>query len=360
MREFKYSWEEFKKLPLTAKKKLLVRDNELAYLIFSQQFDKKCLEVLFALADKIRTLAKNKTGADWLQTLLSDKRATLFFSQPSTRTFKSFYHACHILGIKIGELRDGASSSQQKGESSEDTILTFASYTDLIIMRNAEEHLAEKSAWLMNKKNRVVRIINAGSGKDQHPTQSLLDAYTMDIVFKNRGGVEGKIITIVGDLKRGRAARSLIYILKNYPGVKLRLVSPEQLKIEPDIKKFLEKNEMEFIESDNLKESVKQADVIYMTRMQDEYDITDESKRINFAKFHLTRHHLKLIKKDAIIMHPLPRREEIDVDVDDDIRAHYWKQERNGMWVRAALIAYMFGKKEKIMNYEEKRNSISA
>lgn len=353
MRDFNYTWEDFKKLPLSTKKKLLIRDKNLAYLIFSQQFDRKCLEVIFNLADKIRALSKIKATSDWLQTLLSHKRATLFFSQPSTRTFKSFYHACHILGIKIGELRDGASSSQQKGESSEDTILTFASYTDLIIMRNAEEFLAEKSAWLMNKKNRIVRIINAGSGKDQHPTQSLLDAYTMDIVFKDKGGIESKIITIVGDLKRGRAARSLIYILKNYPGVKLRLVSPEQLKIEPDIKKFLIKNEMEFIESDNLKESVKQADVIYMTRIQDEYDISDESKKINYANFHLTKQHLKIIKKDAIIMHPLPRREEIDVDVDDDIRAHYWKQERNGMWVRAALIAYMFGLTEEIMNKEE-------
>lgn len=351
MREFNYTWEEFKKLPFSTKKKLLVRDKDLAYLVFSQQFDKKCLEVLFNLADKIRSLSKMKAGSDWLQTLLSHKRATLFFSQPSTRTFKSFYHACHILGIKTGELRDGASSSQQKGESPEDTILTFASYTDLIIMRNTEEFLAEKSAWLMNKKNRVVRIINAGSGKDQHPTQSLLDAYTMDIVFKDKGGIESKIITIVGDLKRGRAARSLIYILKNYPGVKLRLVSPDQLKIEPDIKKFLIKNEIEFIESDNLKESVKYADVIYMTRMQDEYDVTDESKKIDFTKFHLTKHHLKIIKKDAIIMHPLPRREEIDIDVDDDIRAHYWKQERNGMWVRAALIAYMFGLKDEILEY---------
>lgn len=352
MREFIYKWDDFKKLPLSTKRKLFVREKNLAYLIFSQQFDRKCLEIIFNLADKIRNLSKVKASSDWLQTLLSHKRATLFFGQPSTRTFKSFYHACHILGIKIGELRDGASSSQQKGESAEDTILTFASYTDLIIMRNSEEMLAEKSAWLMSKKNRIVRIINAGSGKDQHPTQSLLDAYTMDIVFKNKGGIDGKIITIVGDLKRGRAARSLIYILKNYTGVKLRLVSPEQLKIEPDVKKFLIKNKMEFIESDNLKDSVKQADVIYMTRIQDEYDVSDESKKINYTNFHLTKQHLKLIKKDAIIMHPLPRREEIDVDVDDDIRAHYWKQERNGMWVRAALIAYMFGLQKEISNYK--------
>lgn len=353
MREFKYNWEEFHKLPLSEKKKLLVRDGLLSYLIFSQQFDRENLEQLFFLADKIRELSKTKSGADWLQTLLSHKRSTLFFSQPSTRTFKSFYNACHILGIKITELRDGTSSSQKKGESPEDTILTFASYTDLIIMRNVEEHLAEKSAWLLNKKNRVIKVINAGSGKDQHPTQSLLDAYTLDIAFKNKKGIDGKTIAIVGDLKRGRAARSLIYILKNFKNVKLILISPDSLKIEPDVRKFLIKNKMNFTESNDLNGKIKNADVIYMTRMQDEYDVNNESQNIEYWKFHLKKSHLKLIKKDAIIMHPLPRRDEIDIDVDDDSRAWYWKQERNGMWARAALIAYMFGLQKEIMNYSK-------
>lgn len=351
MRDFKYKWEEFEKLPLSSKKKLFIRENLLSYLIFSQQFDKKTLEKLFSLADKIRELAKKKEGADWLQTLLSHKRATLFFSQPSTRTFKSFYNACHILGIKTTELRDGTSSSQKKGESPEDTILTFASYTDMIIMRNAEEHLAEKSAWLLNKKNRIVRVINAGSGKDQHPTQSLLDAYTMEIAFKDNKGIEGKTIAVVGDLKRGRAARSLIYILKNFKDVKLLLVSPESLKIEPDVRKFLVKNKIKFKESDKLKDNIEKADVIYMTRMQDEYDMNNESKQIDYTKFYLNKGHLKLIKKDAIIMHPLPRRDEVDIDIDDDARAWYWKQERNGMWARTALIAHLFGLTEKIMKY---------
>lgn len=351
MRDFKFKWEDFKKLPLSQKKKLLIRENELSYLIFSQQFNRKNLESLFNLADKIRALSKNKASADSLQTLLSHKRATLFFSQPSTRTFKSFYNACHILGIKTTELRDGTSSSQKKGESPEDTILTFASYTDLIVMRNNEEWLAEKSAWLLNKKNRIVKIINAGSGKDQHPTQSLLDIYTLDIAFKDKKGIDGKTIAIAGDLKRGRAARSLIYILKNYKNVKLILISPGSLRIEPDVRKFLVKNKIKFTETDKLKENLKKADVIYMTRMQDEYDTNNESKSIDYSGFHLKKSHLRLMKKDAIIMHPLPRRDEIAIEIDDDKRAWYWKQERNGMWVRAALIAYMFGLTEVIMNY---------
>lgn len=348
MRNFKYSWEEYQKLPISKKKKLLIRNSELSYLIFAQQFERKVLEKLFALADKIRLLSKSKEGADKLQTLLSHKRATLFFSQPSTRTFKSFYNACHILGIKTTELRDGASSSQKKGESPEDTILTFASYTDLIIMRNNEEWLAEKASWLLNKKNRVVKVINAGSGKDQHPTQALLDAYTLHQAFsKAKSGK--KTIVIAGDLKRGRAARSLIYILKNFKDVKLLLISPEPLKIENDVRKFLLKNYIEFIETDKFKENLKKADVIYMTRIQDEYDVSNESKEIDYSTFHLKKSYLKLIKKDAVIMHPLPRRDEVDIEIDDDERAWYWKQERNGMWARASLIAYMFGIESDIM-----------
>lgn len=352
MRDFKYKWEEFKKLPFNTKKKFFYRDKELSYVIFSQQFERKKLDELFELADKIRTLAKKKEGADFLQTLLSHKRATLFFSQPSTRTFKSFYNACHILGIKTTELRDGTSSSQKKGESPEDTILTFASYTDLIIMRNNEEWLAEKASWLLNKKNRVIKIINAGSGKDQHPTQSLLDAYTMQIAFNERKGIEGKTIAIVGDLKRGRAARSLIYILKNFKNRKLILISPDSLKIEPDVRTFLKRNKIKFIETNDLKSHLNKCDVIYMTRIQDEYDINNESKEIDYSSFHLKNSHLRLIKKDAIIMHPLPRRDEIDIEIDDDKRAWYWKQERNGMWIRVALIAYMFGLQKEIMSYQ--------
>jgi aspartate carbamoyltransferase catalytic subunit len=351
MRDFKYKWEEFKKLPFGTKKKFFIRENELSYVIFAQQFDRKKLQELFALADKIRELSKNKAGADSLQNLLSHKRATLFFSQPSTRTFKSFYNACHILGIKTTELRDGTSSSQKKGESPEDTILTFASYTDLIIMRNSEEWLAEKASWLLNKKNRVVKIINAGSGKDQHPTQSLLDAYTMEIAFKDKKGIDGKTIAIVGDLKRGRAARSLIYIIKNYKNIKLILISPNSLKIEPDVRAFLKRNKIKFTETSDLKSNLNKCDVIYMTRIQDEYDVNNESKEIDYSAFHLKKSHLRLIKKDAIIMHPLPRRDEINIEIDDDKRAWYWKQERNGMWIRAALIAYMYGMQKEIMNF---------
>lgn len=244
--------------------------------------------------------------------------------------------------MKVSELRSTSTSSELKGESPEDTVRTFSSYTDLLIMRHFEEGFAEKTAWLLNKTNRPVPVINGGSGKDQHPTQALLDLYTLNWAFYNQDGIDNKTIAMVGDLKRGRTVRSLTYLLKNFKNIKLMYVSPHYLRIGDDIKKFLKKHKMKFTESDSMTTSIREADAVYMTRIQDEYDINNESKRIDYRKFHLKKEHLKLMKRNTIIMHPLPRRDEIDNAIDDDPRAMYWRQERNGMWIRTALIAYMY------------------
>ena len=347
----KLSWQEFYKTSLDKKLEYFKKEDRLFDCLFSQQFKKTLLEHLFTIASRIRTIAKQKEGLDWLQTLLSNKRAMLYFVQPSTRTFVSFQSACHILGMKVSEIRSTSTSSELKGESAEDTIRTFSSYADLIIMRHFEEGSAEKAAWLLNKTNRPIRIINGGSGKDQHPTQALLDLYTLNWAFNDKGGIDNKTIAMVGDLKRGRTVRSLTYLLKNYKNIKFIYVSPKYLGIGDDIKKFLKKHKLPYKETDNLKESLKYADAVYMTRIQDEYDINNESKNIDYSKFHLKKEHLKLMKKHCIIMHPLPRRAEIAVEIDSDPRAMYWRQERNGMWIRTALIAYMFGVDEEIKNY---------
>ena len=151
-------------------------------------------------------MAKSRNGARKLQTLLANRRAMLYFTQPSTRTFLSFNNACHILGIRTSEIRDPSISSEVKGESFEDSIRTFSSYVDVIIMRTWGAGMAEQSAALMDRINRPVPIINAGSGKDQHPTQALLDIYTLERSFEKRGGIDGKVIALMGDLKRGRTA----------------------------------------------------------------------------------------------------------------------------------------------------------
>ena len=348
----KLSWDEFYTTALSNKLKYFEKDKRLFDCLFSQQFSRKLLEGLFHLASRIRRVAKKKTGFDWLQRLLSNKRAMLYFVQPSTRTFISFQSACYILGMDVSEIRPTSTSSELKGESAEDTIRTFSSYVDLIIMRHFQEGMAEKAAWLLNKTNRPIRVINGGSGKDQHPTQALLDLYTLNWAFNDKGGIDNKTIVMVGDLKRGRTVRSLSYLLKHYRNIRINYVSPDYLRIGDDIKKFLKRNKIVYTETDNLKKALKSADAVYMTRIQDEYDINNESKDIDYSKFHLKKEHLKLMKKSAIIMHPLPRRDEISTDIDEDPRAMYWRQERNGMWIRAALIAHMFGIDKQILEYE--------
>jgi len=345
------SWDEFYKKPLDKKLSYFSDGGHLFDCLFSQQFNRKLLDHLFKLATKIRTVSKSKEGLDWLQTLLSHKRAMLYFIQPSTRTFLSFQSACYILGMKVSEIRSTSTSSEAKGESLEDTVRTFSSYTDLLIMRHFEEGFAEKTAWLLNKTKRPVPVINGGSGKDQHPTQALLDLYTLNWAFNDKGGIDNKTIAMVGDLKRGRTVRSLTYLLKNYKNIKFVYISPDYLKIGDDIKIFLKKHRMPYVESDNMQKSIRNVDAIYMTRIQDEYDINQESKEIDYSKFHLKKEHLKIIKKNAIIMHPLPRRDEIEPTIDDDPRAMYWRQERNGMWMRAAIIAHILKIEGSILYY---------
>jgi len=341
-------WEEFNNIEVSDKLDFFARDGKLFDVIFAQQFDRPFLDFMCTLANQIRTMAKTKMGAQKLGSLLSHKRAMLYFVQPSTRTFISFLNACHILGIKTSEIRGTTTSSEVKGESPEDTIRTFASYVDLIIARHSEEGFAEKTAWVLNQTERPVSVINGGSGPDQHPTQALLDIYTLERSFERIGGLNGKQIAMVGDLKRGRTVRSLSYLMKNYEGVTLHFVSPDVFKMKDDIKNFLQKHGIQFCETSDFASVMPNVDAIYMTRIQKEYSSAPANESDVYPEFHFTAEHLTKIQSHCIIMHPLPRRYEIEVEVDSDPRAVYWRQERNGMWMRAALIAYLFGVEEKI------------
>lgn len=347
-------WDEFRKQPLESKLKTFEKNSQLFDLIFARQLTRTGCEALFLLAEKIRAIAKTKDGLDWLGSTHSDRRAMLFFTQPSTRTFLSFLNACQILGIQSSEIRDRNTSSEVKGESPEDTIRTFSSYVDLIIMRSSEEGYAEKSAWLLNQTKRPIPVINGGSGKDEHPTQALLDLYTIQRAFRkgNRPGIDGKTVVFVGDLKRGRTVRSLAWLLGNYSGLNVVFAAPEPFQIRADIQEHLKSSGVSFSLTDEFKEILPSADVIYMTRIQDEYDVTGESTRVDFSKYHFEERDLALLKQDAVLMHPFPRRREIDVACDQDPRAAYWKQERNGMWIRCALIAQILGRAPLILAHE--------
>ena len=318
------------------------RNDRLFHVLDPRQFDRPLLDDLCALATRLRRHAKSRLGARSLQTLLPHKRAMLYFTQPSTRTFLSFDNACHLLGVRTSEIRDPSISSEVKGESFEDSIRTFSSYVDLIIMRTRGAGTAAQSAALMDCIERPVPIINAGSGKDHHPTQALLDIYTLERSFGDRGGIDGKTIGLMGDLRRGRTARSLAYLMKNYRGVRVVFIAPDDFAMEGDIRGHLHEHGVPFEETDDLTRVIGELDAIYVTRLQTEHDVGEESKGFEHARFRVGPEQLPALKPDAVIMHPLPRGPELDPAVDGDPRAMYWRQERNGMWMRVALLVKIF------------------
>jgi aspartate carbamoyltransferase catalytic subunit len=336
-------WEDFQKLGVVEKADYCSVGGREYHVLLAQQFDRRRLEELGALATTVRRIAKTDKGMTFLRGLLPNKRAMLYFTQPSSRTFLSFCAACQILGINMGEVRDTSVSSEFKGESNEDSVRTFSSYFDFIVMRTQVGGLAERMAWVLSNSERPIPIINAGSGKDQHPTQALLDIHTLQRSFENRDGIDGKTVVFVGDLARGRTVRSLSWLLTNYQGVTQYFVAPPELQIAEDVLALLKSRGVRYELTDDFEAAIGLADAVYMTRVQDEWDsAAKESRKIDTTRYHFTARHLQRLKPDAVIMHPFPRRQEIAVEVDKDPRAVYWRQMRNGMWVRCALIASIF------------------
>lgn len=332
----------------------LNRNDKPFHLVLAQQLDRQVIEELCQLADMIRSIGGSRQGTQFLRTMLSHRRAMLYFIQPSTRTFLSFTAACQVVGMPYNEVRDRSTSSEVKGESEDDTIRVLSQYFDLIIMRHPSEGFAEHVACMLNSMPRTIPVINGGSGKDQHPTQALLDIYTLMRAFTedtgNRRGsgryaqnpFTGKTIAFVGDLKRGRTVRSLTYLLCRYPGVKLLFIAPPELQIGEDIQEYVSRHGVEYELSDDVRAHIGDTDGVYMTRLQDEWDKDGESKAIDFDRFSLTYDMAKLFKPGLAVLHPLPRRHELDQRLDALPQAKYWDQVRNGMWMRAALIASVF------------------
>ena len=325
----------------------------LFHVIDPRVFGRPLLDELCSLATRVRQAAKTDAGARALRDLLPTRRAMLYFTQPSTRTFLSFNNACHILGMRTSEIRDPSTSSEVKGESFDDSIRTFSSYVDVIVMRTKESGRAAQAARLMNGIPRPVPVINAGSGSDQHPTQALLDIYTLQRSFEGVGGIDGKVIGMMGDLRRGRTVRSLCYLMKNYANVRLVFIAPEQFAMEPDVKAYLDEHRIPYSETTRLADALPALDAIYVTRMQTEWDTAaGESRAVDLSQFSIGAEELARLKQDAIIMHPLPRGSEIEPSVDQDHRAMYWRQERNGMWMRVAVLIKIFGAESRIAEIE--------
>ena len=255
---------EFERLQSEEKIKCFERNGRLFDMIISQQLNRQILNDIYGVTNQLRSMSKSKAGSVFLQSVLSHKRAMLYFAQPSSRTFLSFENACHILGMKTSEIRDPSVSSEVKGESFDDSLRTFSSYTDLIIMRHKGHNMAERGAWLLNNySHRPVPIINGGSGSDQHPTQAILDVYTLQRSFEYLGGLDGKTILMCGDLKRGRTVRSLTYLMKNFSDMKIIYASPEAFQMRDDVCTFLERHKIPYLmETEALENVLSDADAI--------------------------------------------------------------------------------------------------
>ena len=256
--------------------------------------------------------------------------ATLFF-EPSTRTRLSFESAMLRLGGQVLGFSEAASSSAAKGESVADTARTVSCYSDIIAMRHPKE-----GAPLVASMNATVPVINAGDGGHNHPTQTLTDLLT---IYHEKGRLDNLTVGFCGDLKFGRTVHSLISALSRYQGIKIVLVSPEELKLPSYVKKeVLKKNDIEYVQTTDLESVMPELDILYMTRVQRERFFNEEDYLRLKDSYILTPEKLVSAKQDLCILHPLPRVNEISVAVDKDPRACYFKQVNYGRFIRMALI----------------------
>ncbi|WCJ32976.1 Aspartate carbamoyltransferase chloroplastic [Euphorbia peplus] len=297
-------------------------------VIEAQQFDREILNAIFEVAREMERIEKNSLESQVLKGYLM---ATLFY-EPSTRTRLSFESAMKRLGGEVLTTENAREfSSAAKGETLEDSIRTVEGYSDIIVMRHFESGAAKRAATTAG-----IPIINAGDGPGQHPTQALLDVYTID---REIGMLDGIKVALVGDLANGRTVRSLAYLLAKYNDVKIYLVSPDVVKMKDDIKEYLTSKGVKWEESSDLMEVASKCDVVYQTRIQRErfgerIDLYEEAR----GKYIVDRSVLNVMQKHAVVMHPLPRLDEITVEVDADPRAAYFRQAKNGLYIRMALL----------------------
>lgn len=300
------------------------------HLIDPMDFSIYELDEIFKLAQEI--IAKPKRFSH----MCDGKILAALFYEPSTRTRFSFEAAMMRLGGNILGFSEPNSSSASKGETLADTIKMVSIYADVIAMRHPKEGSARVAS-----KYSSVPVINAGDGGHQHPTQTLTDLLTIKILKKK---LTGHTIGICGDLKYGRTVHSLIKAMSRYENIKFILISPKELKIPEYIKEeILSKNNIEFKEVERLEEVISELDILYMTRIQKERFFNEEEYLRLKDSYILDLEKMNVAKDDMIVMHPLPRVNEIAMEVDYDSRAAYFKQAEYGMYVRMALIVKLLG-----------------
>lgn len=301
---------------------------KLQHVIEAQQFTLPLIHELFQTADQMEKILERGGTLDYQNKIM----ASLFYA-PSTRTRFSFESAMYRLGGKVISTEQAhLFSSVIGGETLEDTIRVVSNFCDVIVLRHTEVGAAKRASFVSS-----VPIINAGDGKGgQHPTQALLDLYT---IYKELGYIDGLKIAFVGDLEQGRTVRSLAYLLGKFERVMLYFIAPDFLQIREDIQDYLTRHNVWFTLESELNKIISEVDVIYVTRIErerfgDKADIYEETVKNYF----IDRETISKMKEKAIIMHPLPRLNEISPDVDSDPRAVYFRQTRNGLLIRMALL----------------------
>src|SRR3989344_5787159 len=298
----------------------------LRHVIETQQFDRELLQKLFSLA----TSLENHRNGD-----LHGKILAALFYEPSTRTRFSFESAMMRLGGNVLTAENANEvSSAVKGETLEDTIRVMNEFADAIVIRHPDIGTAERAAAVSR-----VPVINAGDGAGQHPTQALLDLYTIN---RERGSIDGARIACVGDLKNGRAVRSMVYLLAKFDDISFTFVSPPELAMQADIKEYLGRHKIPFTETADLEDAMRSSDVVYQTRLQKER-FADKADAERFAGMYtITRALADTMKEGAIIMHPLPRVDETSLDTDSSPHAAYFKDAYYGLLIRMALLKHLF------------------
>jgi aspartate carbamoyltransferase len=297
---------------------------ELYDILSCKDFDKEELLYVLKKASEMECMVSKKGKLN----LLEGKIVTMAFFEPSTRTRLSFETAAHRMGADVVGFSSAESTSVKKGESFEDTIKTIDQYSDTIVIRRADAGSAKRAAEVAS-----APVINAGDGSNEHPTQAMLDLYT---IMKEKGTIDGLTIGLIGDLKHARVMHSLAYALSNF-NVKLYLLSPDFLKQPPEVIDHLNTRNARFEEVSALNdEIIKDLDVLYTVRVQRERSEEDYLKAR--GSYIITPNLLKKARNDLIVLHPLPRREELPPEMDDTPYARYFEQARNGIYARMALL----------------------
>jgi aspartate carbamoyltransferase catalytic subunit len=299
--------------------------SRMRHVIESQQFSRTILEDLFTRSEEMKREPHHFMGR-----LAGQVMAALFY-EPSTRTRLSFEAAMLRLGGEaMGTDNAREFSSAAKGETLEDTIRIVSGYADVIVLRHNEEGAAKRAAAVSS-----VPVINAGDGPGQHPTQALLDLYT---IRDELSRIDGVRVAMVGDLANGRTVRSLAYLLSKFKDIKLWFVAPPQVAMRDDLKAHLDEHHVPWVETQDLDSVLPEVDVVYMTRIQKERFSDPDTYNAVKGVYRIDKSSLSLMRKYAILMHPLPRVDEIATEVDADPRAAYFRQARNGLHIRMALL----------------------